>query len=361
MAKEFRKNIKGRGASSNTTNRFLSTNFEATEEDSDNYQEDGKPLLKTEVIKDTSKTILTKNNSPDVGFTYSVNSYRGCEHGCAYCYARPTHEYLGFSAGLDFESKIHVKFEAPKLLREALVKKSWQPETIFMSGITDCYQPLERKYQLTRGCLEVLAEFKNPVGIITKNSLVTRDLDILSEMAQWSGAFVFLSITTLDVDLARSLEPRTSTPQAKLQAIEKLAMAGVKVGVNVAPLIPGLTDHELPGILKQAREAGARWAGYTPLRLPLAVRPLFEEWLTVHRHLKKEKVLSAIRDIRDGKLNSSEFGDRMRGSGARADQMSDLFHLYTRKFRLNEESMNLNHSLFKRPEALKAQMSFDLD
>ena len=361
MSREFRKDIKGRGSVSNIANRFLATNFEATEEDFDNYQEDEKSLLKTEVIKDTSRSILTKNNSPDVGFDYSVNSYRGCEHGCAYCYARPTHEYLGLSAGLDFESKIHVKYEAPELLREALMKKSWQPEPIFMSGITDCYQPLERKFKLTRGCLEVLAEFKNPVGIITKNSLVLRDLDILSEMAKWNGAFVMLSITTLDADLARSLEPRTSTPQAKLNAIQKLSEAGVKVGVNVAPIIPGLTDHEMPQILKAAQEAGAKWSGYTTLRLPLSVRPLFEEWLEVNQPLRKEKVLSAIRDIRDGKLNSAEFGDRMRGSGPRAEQIADLFKLYSKKYKFNEQRTNLSTEHFKRPEIPSDQLAFNLD
>lgn len=361
MAKEFRRDIKGRGASSNTVNRFLSTNFEATEEDFDNYQEDEKSLLRTEVIKDTSRTILTKNNSPDVGFNYSVNCYRGCEHGCAYCYARPTHEYLGLSAGLDFESKIHVKYEAAELLREALMKKSWAPEPIFMSGITDCYQPLERKFKLTRACLEVLAEFKNPVGIITKNALVLRDIDILSEMAKWKGAFVMLSITTLDAELARSLEPRTSTPEAKLNAIKKLAEAGIQVGVNVAPIIPGLTDHELPQILKAAHEAGASWAGYTTLRLPLSVRPLFEEWLEVNRPLRKEKVLSAIRDIRDGKMNSAEFGERMRGTGARADQIANLFKLYKKKFHFNEQRTELATEHFKRPEIPSDQLSFALD
>lgn len=361
MSREFRKDIRGRGASSNIANRFLSTNYEAIAEDFDHYleEENDKPRLQTELIKDTSKTIITTNNSPDIGFTYSVNSYRGCEHGCAYCYARPTHEYLGYSAGLDFESKIHVKYDGPQLLREALLKKSWKGDTIFMSGVTDCYQPIERKLKLTRGCLEVLSEFKNPVLIISKNALVTRDIDILREMAKWRGALVLLSITTLDADLARSLEPRTSTPQAKLNAIKKLSEAGIMTGVNVAPIIPGLTDSEMPLILKTAKEHGARFAGYVPLRLPGSVLPLFQEWLEVHRPLRKEKVLSAIRDIRDGKMNSSDFADRMRGSGARADQIANLFKLYTHKLGLNLEKSNLCHDHFKRPPQPGDQMGFD--
>lgn len=360
MSKEFRNDIKGRGASTNVPNKFLTHHFEATEEDYDNYLDDEKSVLQTELIKDTSRTIITHNNSPDVGFTYSINCYRGCEHGCAYCYARPTHEYLGYSAGLDFETKIHVKYEAPTLLREALLKKSWQGETLFMSGVTDCYQPIERKLMLTRGCLEVMNEFKNPVAIITKNALVTRDIDILRDMAQWRGAMVFLSITTLDSSLARTLEPRTSAPASKLAAIEKLSAAGIMTGVNVAPVIPGLTDSEMPAILKAAKDAGAQFSGYVPLRLPGAVRPVFEEWLGVHRPLRKEKVLSAIRDIRDGKMNSSEFGDRMRGSGARADQISNLYKLTTRKLGLNKVDSNLSSAHFKRPPQTGEQMSFEV-
>ncbi|RYZ78787.1 MAG: PA0069 family radical SAM protein, partial [Proteobacteria bacterium] len=274
---------------------------------------------------------------------------RGCEHGCAYCYARPTHEYLGYSAGLDFESKIFVKEKAPELLANALMKKSWQCEPIAMSGVTDCYQPLERVKQITRGCLEVLNKFKNPVYLITKNHLVLRDLDLLKEMASWNGAMVFLSITSLDPDLIRVLEPRTSHPVSRLKAIEELAKAGVHVGVNVAPVIPGLTDHEMPAILKAAADAGAVSAGYTPVRLPLAVSPLFEEWLEVHRPLKKEKVLGLIRDVRGGKLNDANFGSRMRGEGAVADSLNQMFRLYTRKFGLNEKKISLSCEHFHRP------------
>nr|WP_253696645.1 PA0069 family radical SAM protein [Bdellovibrio bacteriovorus] len=358
MTREFRKDIRGRGASSNVTNRYDSLKYEATEEDFDNYLEDEKALLKTEVLKDSSRTIITENKSPDIGFTFSINAYRGCEHGCAYCYARPTHEYLGLSPGLDFESKIFVKEEAPKLLREALMKPSWKPAVIAMSGITDCYQPLERKMQLTRGCLEVLLEFKNPVSLITKNALVTRDVDILSQMAAYNGTLVFLSITSLNDDLVQILEPRTSRPAARLKAIETLAKAGVPVGVNVAPCIPGLNDHEMPAILKAAKDAGAQYAGYVPLRLPSSVLPIFEEWLEVHQPLKKEKVLNSVRDIRGGKLNDANFGSRMRGEGPRADQMAQMFKLYTRKYGLNVKKFDLSTEHFQRRGD---QLKFDIE
>ena len=228
--------------------------------------------LRTQFFKDHSKTVIARNDSPDVGFSASLNPYRGCEHGCIYCYARPTHEYLGFSAGLDFESKIMVKEDAPELLRAELLSPKWQPQVIFMSGVTDCYQPVERKLKLTRRCLEVLAEFRNPVFIITKNRLVTRDIDLLSELARHQAAAVWLSITTLDPELRKVMEPRTSPPAARLAAIRELAQAGIPVGVNVAPVIPGLTDHEMPAILQAAAEAGATAAGYTVVRLPYARR-----------------------------------------------------------------------------------------
>ncbi|MEZ0391346.1 MAG: PA0069 family radical SAM protein [Pseudobdellovibrionaceae bacterium] len=353
--KEFRKNITGRGASSQQHNRFEKSHVELELQDWEAFCEDEKPLLRTRFLKDSSQSILTENQSPDIGFRLSVNPYRGCEHGCAYCYARPTHEYLGFSPGLDFESIIMVKESAPELLHEALMKKSYEPEAIFLSGVTDCYQPIERKLELTRRCLQVLLEFKNPVGIITKNQLVTRDLDLLKEFAQFQGALVFISVTTLDADLCGDLEPRTSRPQARLQTIEKLAQAGIPVGVNVAPVIPGLTDHELPSILKAARDAGAQFAGYTPLRLPLAVSPLFSEWLEVHRPDKKEKVLSLIRDLRGGKLNDSEFGSRMRGAGPIAQNLQQMFRIYTQKWSLNQSEVKLSAESFARPGD---QMSF---
>ncbi|HEX7674470.1 MAG TPA: PA0069 family radical SAM protein [Bdellovibrio sp.] len=360
MTREFRKDIRGRGASSNIPNRFDSLQYEAEPQDFDNYliDEDGKPRLQTQIIKDSSRTVLTKNDSPDIGFTYSVNPYRGCEHGCIYCYARPTHEYLGMSAGLDFESKIMVKYDAPQLLEEALMKKSWQPEVIVMSGVTDCYQPLERRMQLTRGCLQVLAKFKNPGYIITKNALVTRDIDVLQEMAAYQGIGVMISITSLDNDLIEVLEPRTSRPAARLKAIEELTKAGIPVGVNVAPTILGLTDHEMPAILKAASEAGATSAGYTVMRLPLSVAPLFEEWLEVHRPLRRDKVINAVKDIRGGKMNDANFGSRMRGEGPRAEQLKQVFDIYTRKYGLNLKDFRVSADSFKRPTN---QLSFDID
>lgn len=353
MSKEFRKNIKGRGSSGNTPNRFEKARFEAEAQDWDNYSLDDdkeeKPLLRTEFLRDTSRTIINENKSPDVGFTFSINPYRGCEHGCAYCYARPTHEYLGFSAGLDFESKIFVKHEAPQLLRQELMKKSWQGETISLSGNTDCYQPIERKLKLTRRCLDVLLEFRNPVGLISKNHLITRDIDLFKEFSAFGGVVVYLSITTLDDDLCADLEPRTSRPRARLQAIKELADNGIPVGVNVAPVIPGLTDHEMPQILKAAAQAGARWAGYTPVRLPLAVTPIFSEWLEVYRPLKKEKVLSLIRSMRDGKLNDANFGSRMRGTGAIAENLRQMFKISTQREGLNQEDFQLSKKQFRRP------------
>jgi DNA repair photolyase len=347
--KEFRKNISGRGASSQPENRFEQNSIILEPQDWENFSEEEKPLLRTQFLRDSSKSILSENDSPDVGFRFSINAYRGCEHGCAYCYARPTHEYLGFSAGLDFESKIMIKESAPELLETKLTSRAYKPEAIFMSGVTDCYQPIERKMQLTRRCLEVLLKFKNPAGIITKNALVTRDIDLLQQFAQWNGCVVFVSITSLDTKLAGDLEPRTSRPQARLEAIRSLSQAGIPVGVMTAPMIPGLNDHEMPKILEAAAEAGARFAGFTPVRLPLSVLPVFSEWLEVHRPERREKVLSLIRDLRGGELNDSQFGLRMRGQGPIAEQLRQMFRIYTRKFGLNQQKLLLNADLFSRP------------
>lgn len=336
--------IKGRGAGLNTDNRFEAHVYRPEAQDPEEFIS---PT--TEVIEDHSRSIVTENSSPDVPFTYSVNPYRGCEHGCAYCYARPSHEYLGYSAGVDFETKILVKRHAAELLREHLIKKSWQPAVIAMSGITDCYQPLERKMEITRSCLAVLRDFMNPVSVITKNAMVTRDVDILGEMAHKTAAKVFLSITTLDHDLAGVLEPRTSRPAARLRAIEELAKAGIPVGVNVAPVILGLSDHEIPAILKAASDAGATMAGMIPLRLPLSVLPIFENWLSEHRPLRKEKVLSAIRDLRGGRLNDATFGSRMTGAGPRAEQLQQMFSIYRRKYNFPDQSTPLSTEHFRRP------------
>ena len=321
------------GSNLDPQNRFANTtsvpDFEHLEWDREYLQE--RANRRIEYIADATKTLVSENNSPDIPFRYSVNPYRGCIHGCAYCYARNTHEYLGYNAGLDFETKIVVKEDAPRLFREFLSRPHWQPEFIAFSGVTDCYQPAEREFRLTRACLEVAWEFKQPVGIVTKNALVLRDLDLLSAMAQRNLVHVFVSVTTLDPELARSMEPRTSIPAARLRAIETLALANVPVGVMVAPVIPGLNDHELPGILKAAKAHGAIDAGYVLLRLPMTVEPVFREWLRREQPTKSEKVESLIRQTRGGKLNESPFGQRMKGSGEIAEQIRSLFQVFRQK------------------------------
>ncbi|HEV8541226.1 MAG TPA: PA0069 family radical SAM protein [Verrucomicrobiae bacterium] len=344
--------IKGRGASANPTNRFEHV---AYERDIDwNPEEDPSP--RTQILKDATKTIIAYNNSPDVGFDASINVYRGCEHGCAYCFARPTHEYLGFSAGLDFETKIVIKENAPELLREELSSRTWKPQVLAMSGVTDCYQPLERKLQLTRRCLEVLLEFRNPVCIITKNYLVTRDVDLLAQLAKFDAVVVNVSITTLDATLTPKLEPRAALPKARLEAIRILSEAGVPVGVLAAPMIPGLNDHELPNIIIEAVRNGASFAGYVPLRLPFGLKELFETWIDQHFPEKKEKILNRIRAIRGGKLNDGNFGSRMRGDGIFAEQLAQLFHVACRKAGLKDERPRVSSAHFRRVE--KSQLEF---
>jgi DNA repair photolyase len=337
--------IPARGATHNPTNRFEPI---ALERDADwNPAED--PLPTTQFLRDHSRTILNRNDSPDIGFEYSLNPYRGCEHGCIYCYARPTHEYLGFSAGLDFETRIMVKEDAPRLLRAELASPKWQPQTIALSGVTDCYQPIERRLKLTRGCLEVLAEFRNPVGIVTKNQLVTRDLDLLTELARHHAVAVFISLTTLDSELRKVMEPRTAPPAARLATMRKLTEAGIPVGVMVAPVIPGLTDHEIPNLLAAATEAGAQYAGYVALRLPHAVAPLFERWLETHFPDKKEKVLNRLRAMRGGKLYSAEFGQRMTGEGIFAEQIEQMFNVACRRTGIADNHLHLSSAAFRRP------------
>lgn len=338
--------IRGRGASDNPANRF-----EDTYTDYDLDEETGKkPSQDTKLIPDDTKEILSKNDSPDIPFTYGLNPYRGCEHGCIYCYARPTHEFLGFSAGLDFESRIMVKYDAAKKLRAKFNSRSWKPAPVALSGVTDSFQPVERKLKITRGCLKVFAEARNPVGIITKNYLVTRDIDYLSELAKYDAVHVTLSVTTLDRNLARVMEPRTSQPYRRLEAIKKLAEAGISVGVNVAPIIPGLTDHECTDILEAAKEAGATHAGYTIVRLPYGVKDLFKDWLEQYFPDRKDKVLSRIKEIKGGKLNKSEFGERFRGEGAFYEQIRELFAIQTKKMGFNEERIPLSTEHFRRPE-----------
>jgi DNA repair photolyase len=303
----------------------------------------------TQLLKDHTRTLITYNDSPDVGFDASINPYRGCEHGCIYCYARPTHEYLGYSAGLDFETKILVKGDAAQLLRQELMSGRWKPQVVAISGVTDPYQPVERKLELTRHCLEVFCEFRNPVAIVTKNYLVTRDLDYLSELAKYQAVAVFISVTTLDGELSRILEPRTSHPRRRLEAIEKLSPAGVPSGVMVAPVIPGLTDHEVPSVVAACADAGAQFAGYIPLRLPLTVAPLFQQWLTEHFPERKNKILNRIRSLRNGRLNDSRFVSRMRGHGCFARQIADLFAVACRKAGIIQKGPALSTAAFRRP------------
>ncbi len=327
------------GSKIDPPNRFHSTSREPDLEQLEWDQEylstlDSRPV---EYLSDSTKSIVTENNSPDVSFRYSVNPYRGCLHGCSYCYARNSHEYLGFNAGMDFETKIIVKHDAPDLFREFLSKDSWQPEVVVFSGITDCYQPAERRFRLTRQCLKVALECRLPIGIITKNALVVRDLDLLGEMASMRLVHVSVSVTTLDAELARQMEPSTSIPAARLRAIKLLSDAGVPTRVLVAPVIPGLNDSEIPAILEAARSAGARSAGFVLLRLPLTVQPVFREWLRRTQPLKAQKVEGLIRETRAGKLNDSEWGTRMVGSGPIAQQIEQLFDIFARKYGLDQK------------------------
>ena len=336
--------MRGRGVSWNPPNRFESrpVEIERSEETADDLPPE------TELIPDHTRSILAFNDSPDVGFDAGINPYRGCSHACSYCYARPTHEYLGFSAGLDFETKIMVKHDAPALLRSALSAASWRPQVIALSGNTDAYQPAERKLGITRGCVEVLTEFRNPVAIITKNRLVARDVDLLSDLAAHRAAVVVLSITSLRPDLQRVMEPRASTPAKRLEAVRILSEAGVPVGVNVAPVVPGLTDEEVPSILEAAAEAGARFASYILLRLPWGVKEIFETWLAQHIPDRKERVLNRIREMRGGKLYDARFAFRGKGEGKWAEQLESLFRVTRRKLDL-ERRPELSTASFRVP------------
>jgi DNA repair photolyase len=337
--------IHGRGASANPPNRFERIAYERDPEAA--AEDECAPA--TILLRDTTRSIIATNDSPDVGFDASINPYRGCEHGCSYCYARPYHEYLGMSAGLDFETKILVKEDAPELLRKELMSPKWQPRLLGMSGVTDAYQPVERRLGLTRRCLEVLAEFRNPVAIVTKNHLVTRDADLLGRLAADRAAVVFLSITTLDGELSRRMEPRASQPAGRLAAIRELHDAGVPVGVMAAPIIPGLNDHEIPAILQAAAEAGAACCGYTILRLPHGVGDLFAEWLGQHYPDRKEKILGRVRDLRGGELNDTRFGTRMKGEGVLAESIADLFAVARQKAGLVRKAPPMSTAAFRRP------------
>lgn len=333
--------VVGRGAQLRPPNRFdiLQTVSEVGEPE----------RITTQYHPDMSQSIVSENQSPDVGFRYSVNAYRGCVHGCSYCYARPTHEYLGFDAGLDFESQIMVKHEAPRLLRKWLSRKQWQCEPIAFSGVTDCYQPAEKEFHLTRGCLEVAYEARQPVLVITKNALVARDVDLLASMAKRNLVEVGMSITSLSGDVIKRMEPRTSSPAARLRAMQTLASAGVPVKVMVAPIVPALNDHEIPQILRAAADHGATGAGYVMLRLPHAVRPIFLDWLQKNFPNRAAAVVDRIRSVRSGHVTDSEFGRRMRGSGIFAEQIAATFKLFARRAKLATTWPQLNCDDFRPP------------
>ena len=342
---EGRPQIRGRGSAHNPRNRFLPL---VVERDAWTLASDPDP--KTEVLEDRSRSIISYNDSPDLGFDASLNPYRGCETGCSYCYARPTHEYLGFSAGLDFETKILVKPQAAELLRRELASPKWKPQLLVLSGVTDPYQPVESRLGITRSCLEALAEARNPVAIVTKHHRVTRDIDLLRELHRWKGVKVQMSITSLDHSLQRKMEPRGSSPQRRLDGIARLADAGIPVGVNVAPVIPGLTDHEIPGIVAAAASAGASSAMYVMLRLPFAVAGLFDDWLERHFPDRKKKVLNRMRDVRGGKLYAPGWGARMRGRGPFAEQTARLFAVARAKHGLASRGQALSSEHFRPPQ-----------
>jgi DNA repair photolyase len=335
---------RGRGAAENPASRFDRLRVVP---DPDDVSEPR--TVETHYYHDETRRLISDNESPDIPFEASINPYRGCEHGCVYCYARPYHEYLGLSAGLDFETRIFVKDDAPGILRRELLRKSWTPKALALSGVTDPYQPVERTLGLTRRCLEVLAEFRNPVGLITKNPLVLRDADVLRELARHRAVSVALSVTTLDESLRRTMEPRTATADARLDAIARLNEQGIPAGVMMAPIVPGLTDHEVPELLRRAGEAGARFAGYIMLRLPHGVGPLFEAWLDRHYPERKAKVLARVRDVRGGGLNDGRFGPRMKGTGPFAIFIRDAFQLARARAGIPASGPTLSVEAFRRP------------
>ncbi len=344
----------GRGALSNASSRYDDEKRIRTNDGWD--IEDELPPLRTTLTKDATRTIIARNSSPDVPFDRSINPYRGCEHGCIYCFARPTHAYLGLSPGLDFETRILFKPEAAALLTAELASPKYRCDVVAMGTNTDPYQPVERDLKITRQILRVLSDFNNPVGIVTKNHLITRDIDILADMAKRNLAEVFLSVTTLDRDLARTMEPRASAPHRRLDAIRELAAAGIPVGVMTAPMIPGLNDHEMESILDAAAAAGATRAGYTALRLPLEIKELFEEWLRANRPDRADRVLSLIRQIRGGELYKAEFGTRMRGEGPIAQLLSKRFAAAVKRLDLNRVRYRLDTMRFAVPAAARTAL-----
>ncbi len=345
---------RGRGARSNHAGRFEA---ESRKDFDDGWEGLGDlDVFKTEVQEETARTIITRNDSPDISFDRSINAYRGCEHGCVYCYARPTHCYLGHSAGLDFETKLYAKTNAAKLLEQELAHPHYEPKVIALGTNTDPYQPIEREYGITRSILEVLERTSHPVGIVTKSALVVRDIDILERMAARGLAKVALSVTTVDRRLARAMEPRAATPQKRLEAIGKLSDAGIPVGVMVAPIIPGLNDHEIESILEAAYAAGAREAGYVLLRLPLELKEIFREWLATEFPDRAQRVLSLLQSMHGGKDYVADFGLRQRGRGPYADQIAKRFRLALKRLGLNIDRQDLRCDLFQGPVLAGQQM-----
>ncbi|MDX2001213.1 MAG: PA0069 family radical SAM protein [Chitinophagales bacterium] len=338
----------GRGAQYNPSNKFLKNSFVKEHWDGIDEEEIFRNK-QTKFIYEKPKTLVNKVDSPDVGPAYSMNPYQGCEHGCIYCYARNTHEYYGYSAGLDFESRIIVKENAPVLLEQFLRKKNYQPEPIMLSGNTDCYQPIERKMGITRKLLEVLLEFKHPVGIITKNYNVVRDIDLLQELTKLGLVVVNISITSLNNELHNKMEPRTAAPAKRLKAVKALADAGIPVRIMNAPIIPGLNDKEIPEVLKRSSENGALGAGYTMVRLNGAIGPIFHDWIHKAYPLKADKVLNTIGYTHNGKLNDSRFGVRMRGEGNHAEMVAQLFQIARDKYFKDKVVPTLRADLFKPP------------
>ena len=345
---------RGRGAKSNATGRYEPRTVEAFD---DGWTEEDEPKkLETTLSVEKARTILTRNDSPDIGFDRSINPYRGCEHGCIYCYARPAHAYMGLSPGIDFETRLFFKPEAAKLLERELSKKGYVAAPVHIGGNTDPYQPVEKQTRITRGVLEVLDRFNHPLSIITKSALITRDADILGAMGRRGLARAFVSITTVDRKLARAMEPRAATPERRFQAVKALAEAGCPVGVGFAPVIPGLNDHEMEAVLEQAAEAGATSAMFVTLRLPLEIKDLFREWLEAERPDRAKRVMSLVRQVRGGRDYDPQWGARMIGKGPIADLLTKRFDLACNRIGLNLSRKPLRIDLFKVPETPKAQM-----
>jgi DNA repair photolyase len=343
MEKEY---VKGRGAQIKPANRFLKQSY--VSEHIEGIDEALESQVQTQVFYESPKTIVNKITSPDLGMMYSTNPYQGCEHGCIYCYARNSHEYWGFNAGLDFESKIIVKKEAPRLIEKFILNPKWEGVPISVSGNTDCYQPLEREYELTRGILKVFAQYRHPVGMITKNSLITRDIDLLQDLAKDNLVHVYISITTLQEDLRRRMEPRTASAIKRLKTVETLAKAGIPIGIMNAPVIPGLNHHEIPEILRAASEHGASSAGMTVVRLNGAIGKIFEDWLRKNFPDRFEKVWNQICSLHGGNVNDSQFGRRMTGEGNHADIIHQLFRTAKRKYFVDKKMPAIDLTKFHR-------------